>query len=382
METEKQLDPTNIKILTAMWRHGPRNLLAISRRIGLPFTSVYHRVAKLEEKTGRVAYLMPETAKLGLVRVVVLMAASPGCEEIVTEALQLPNLWRFINPCEGAYSHISAHAVPRRYLKDFNRYLRKLVELHLITEFKTIQTGDSRPNFPNFRYYNPTAKRWSFEWIRWATVIKKLPPDKVIEDPPEYKGLLDKKDLLIVKELEKNARRPLADLAPMLKMSLTAVKYRYDKLCEAGVIQHYALDVHAFPAEISAYHEIMLEFTSSRNMNRFYSFLNELPFVLVVAKVLQRNALLVRTYIPETQLGNMFTFLSNLAKAGVLTSYSPIRLNLAGRMTQTISYELYDDGSGWMLNIRNNISALTKLAGKHRVMMSEAKSLTRMRART
>ena len=51
-ETEKQLDPTNIKILTAMWKHGPRNILEVSRRTRLPFTSVYHRVAKLEAKTG------------------------------------------------------------------------------------------------------------------------------------------------------------------------------------------------------------------------------------------------------------------------------------------------------------------------------------------
>ena len=145
-ETEKQLDQTNIKILSAMWKHGPRNLLEISRKTKLPFTSVYHRVDKLEKKTGRVAYVLPELSKLGLVRVVVLATATAGCENIVTEALQLPNLWRFINPCEGAYSHISAHAVPRKYLKDFNRYLRKLVEMHLITEFKITQTGDARPN--------------------------------------------------------------------------------------------------------------------------------------------------------------------------------------------------------------------------------------------
>ena len=360
-ETEKQLDPTNIKILTAMWKHGPRNLLEISRKTGLPFTSVYHRVAKLEEKTGRVAYVMPETSRLGLVRAVVLAAANPGYEETVTRALQLPNLWRFINPCEGNYTIISAHAVPHKYLTQFNRYLRKLVDRGMISKFKVIYTGDSRLNFPNFQYYDPRSKRWSFEWKQWVNQIKRQKVGRTIDDPPGCRIPIDKKDLLVIKELEKNARKTLADLAPMLKMSVTAVKYRYDKLSKSGLMQQYAFDVHAFPVEISAYHEIMLEFTSSQKMNRFYSSLDQLPFVLSVAKVLQRNTLLVRTYIPETQLMNMFTFFSELANAGFLRSYSCLRLYFAGRETQTISYELYNDKSGWIVNLQECTSEISKL---------------------
>ena len=376
-ETEKQLDPTNIKILTAMWKHGPRNLLKISRKTRLPFTSVYHRVAKLEEKTGRVAYIMPETSKLGLVRVVVLAEAQAGSDELVTKALQLPNLWRFINPCEGTYTHLSAHAVPRKYLTHFNRYLQQLVERNVITDYKIIQTGDPQPNFPDFRYYNPTSKRWSFQWNQWITAIKKQKPNKTIENPQNYEMVLDKKDLLIVKELEKNARKSLADITPILEMSLPAAKYRYDKLCSSGVIQHYALDVHAFPVEISAYHELMLEFTTTRNMNRFYSSINQLPFVLAVAKVIKRNALLVRTYVPETQLRNMFIFFSELANAGILASYSSLRLNFAGRRTQTISYELYEDETGWMLDLHKCTSQLFELIKHHTMITTRNKSRTR-----
>lgn len=376
-ETEKQLDPTNIKILSAMWKHGSRNLLEISRKTGLPFTSVYHRVAKLEGKTGRVAYVMPETSQLGLVRVVVLAAATPGYEETAAKAFQLPNLWRFINPCEGNYTTLSAHAVPAKYLKQFNGYLHKLVEKGMIIRFKAIYTGDSRPNFPNFQYYDPRSKRWSFKWTQWLRGVEKQKVDKTIEDPKNYRMLLDKKDLLIVKELEKNARKPLTDLAPMLKMSVAAVKYRYDKLVNSGLTEEYALDVHAFPVEISAYHEIMLDFTSSQKMNRFYSFLGQLPFILSVAKVLKRSTLLVRTYIPETQLTNMFTFFSELTTAGFLSSYSCLRLNFAGRETQTISYELYDDKSGWMVNLVKCASELPKLVRKRPLIAARLKPRTR-----
>jgi hypothetical protein len=113
-------------------------------------------------------------------------------------------------------------------------------------------------------------------------------------------------------------------------------------------------------------------------MNRFYSFLNQLPFILVVAKVIQRNALLVRTYIPETQLMNMFTFFSELANAGILASYSLLRLNFAGRRTQTISYELYDDKSGWMFNLQKCTAQLSKLIANQTMMVARNKSRTRM----
>lgn len=77
----KRLDQTNIKILTAMWRFGPRNLLEVSRRTRIPFTSVYHRVGKLEAETGRVSYLIPKASKLGMVQLTAQVAAKPGLRQ-------------------------------------------------------------------------------------------------------------------------------------------------------------------------------------------------------------------------------------------------------------------------------------------------------------
>src|SRR3989304_7389860 len=79
----KRLDGTNIKILSAMWKFGPRNLLEVSRKTGIPFTSVYHRVGKLESETGRGAYLVPKKSKIGMVQLTAQIAAKPGREDKV-----------------------------------------------------------------------------------------------------------------------------------------------------------------------------------------------------------------------------------------------------------------------------------------------------------
>jgi DNA-binding Lrp family transcriptional regulator len=361
-ETIKQLDETNIKILTTMWKFGPRNLLEVSRRTGIPFTSVYHRVAKLERKTRRVATLAPQVAQLGMMRVVVLATASPGAEDKVTSALKLPNLWRSIDRCEGSYTHLSVHYVPVKFISQFKRYVRRLSELKLVTQCKIILTGEYIPNFPDFGYYNPATNQWSFAWNKWLDALKRK-PSKTIEDPASYAVRADKKDLLIVKELQKNARRSFADLAPILGISLQGVKYHFDKkLVPSGIVKYYGFDVWPYPEEVSAYHEILLEFPNNQAMNRFFSLINDLFFVLGVSKVLRQNALLLRTNTLQMQVPSLFAFLSQMARLGLLKTYSSVRQSFISREAQTISCELFEDDIGWTFDLKKRLTELSKLA--------------------
>ncbi len=361
-EIIKQLDRTNIKILSTMWKFGPRNLLEVSRRTGIPFTSVYHRVAKLEAKSNRVAALIPQVSRFGMARVVVLVTSSPGDEERVTAALKMPNVWRSVNRCEGTFTHFSVQTVPYPFLKQFRAYIRRLSELKLITGSKIILTGEYIPNFPDFRYYESASNQWTFHWGRWLAALQKN-PSKRIDDPLNYPMLADRKDLLIVKELEKNARTSFADLAPMLGISLQGVKYHYDKkLVPTGIVKYFGFDVQPYPEEVSAYHEVLLEFTSKRGMNSFFSLVDELFFVLGAAKVLNQNTLLVRTYILQNQVSNMFAFLSEMAKEGMLETYSSIRQDFTRRETQSVSFELFDDEKGWTFDLKQCLSELSKLA--------------------
>jgi len=361
-EITKQLDRTNVKILSAMWKYGPRNLLEVSRRTGIPFTSVYHRVAKLEAKSKRVAALIPQVSALGLERVVVLVSANPSCEDKVTEALKVPNYWRSVNRCEGVFTHFSVQLVPVKFLKQFKQYVKRLQELGLVTKLTIIPTGEYIPNFPNFSYYHPANNEWTFQWGSWLAALNKKPTE-TIEDPESYEIRADEKDMLIVKELEKNGRKSFAELAPLLGISLQGVKYHYDKkLIPAGIVKYFGFDVLPYPKEVSAYHEILLNFRNSQDMNRFFSLMRELFFVLGVSKVLSRNELVVRTYTLQNLVPSLFAFLSEMAREGHLESYSAIRQNFVDRDVQTISYELYSEDEGWDFNLKKKLAELSKLA--------------------
>ena len=347
----RELDPMAVRILSAMWKHGPRNLLEISRRTHIPFTSVYHRVERIEARSGPIAFLVPRLSRIGMARIVVLATARLGCEEAMTRALTAPNLWGAIESCEGAFTHDSVHSVPIQFLGRFREYVNQLSRIGLAADLKVIPTGDYIPNFPDFRYYDPSTYEWTFPWDSWLREIATAEPSNTLLDPPSYETEVDKKDLFIIRKLQVNARKTYSELASLLGISLYGVKYHFDKkLIPHGIVDNFHFNVVPYPKEVSAVHEMMLEFEDSLSMDKFVSMTPSLFFVIGLTKVLNKNSIFVRTYLLESQLPKLFTFFSELAKANILRSYSAIRKDIQSRRTQTISDELFDNEKGWMLD--------------------------------
>jgi DNA-binding Lrp family transcriptional regulator len=371
----KQLDPTNVTILWTMWKVGPRNLLKTARKTGMPFTSVYRRVEKLEARSGRLAYLIPRLSTLGMTRVVVLVAAKIGYEQEALLALKIPNLWRSINSCEGHFTYHSVQAVPINCLRDFTNYMRRLLKLGIVTRMVMIRTGEQYPNFPDFKYFDFKRNEWTLPWGKWMGMLEGTRPSDEELDPSSCQTLADKRDLIIIKELEKNARKSFAEIADVVGISLQAVKQRFDrKLVPNGMVQNFAMDVTPYPMEVSAYHEIMLEFTSELALRKFFAIRDKLFFILGASKVIRQNSLLIRTCILDSQVPKMFKFFSEMAREGILGSYSALRLTLENRETQTISYELFDDMKGWTFNLRQCVMELAKLSKPRRLASRTVKT--------
>lgn len=360
-QIRKQLSEANIRILSAMWKYGPRNLLEVSRRIGMPFTSVYHRIERLESGVEEIAQLSPSVAKCGLVRVAVLATAAPGREDEVTRALKAPNIWRSVGFCEGNFTHISFQLVPLEVLAEFRGYIQELVDRKLITNFSLIFTGDYVPNFPDFNYYNRVDSTWKLDWEGWFASLDKEMDLASLEDPQEYTLAVDKKDLMVVRKLEINGRKSLVDIARATGMTTHAAKYHFDKVVEAEVAKHFRFRVYPFPIDESAPQMTMLEFSSKKDLDKFFSIVPKLFFVIGASKVLRRNALMIETLMLDSQLQSMFSFFSHMAKAGYLTSYSTVRMDFASRQTQSISDELFDDEKGWVVDFQKCKSELPKV---------------------
>ncbi len=356
------LDTENIQIVKTMKRHGPRNLRNLSKEAGLNYPTVYARVNKLEREGVLKTWIHPNFSKIGLAKAMVLMTPQWGSELLMREALKIPGYWlrvtRCIGDCNGYYS---LHAVPKSNKQDFEHFLDQVVARGLAANYKLFWLGETYSPIPNFDYYNVKDKTWKFDWNGWlkpTTSTKKpeanMPTGSVDEN-------FDKKDLVILKELEKNARITLADLSKQLSLTLPATKYRFDRLLKDGFVHDYVINMLPYAPEMSDLLEVRLDFKNERAVGNYASRFVSLPFVLNYTSVLGGNAASLRIFLPHTEIGHFLAFLSSLIRSDVLTGYAYYLLDPMTIQVQTFSYKDYND-AGWSFENGKYLAALDRLA--------------------
>ncbi|MGD0550246.1 MAG: winged helix-turn-helix transcriptional regulator [Candidatus Bathyarchaeia archaeon] len=353
------LDENNIRIIRLMHELGPRNILEVARAAGLPPTSVYDRTRKLEEKFGILSIANLDHAKLGLRKCITLVESNPGLEDFVSEALAIPNYWKTITRCEGGFTHYALHAVPEGQDREFEKYMAAIQERGLVRKCETVWVSDYNYAFPNFRLYDPVNCTWAFEWDKWIDSVKKKDHPKAIHDPSNYFIEADKADLLILTELELNARARFSEISKAMGITLQAVKYRYDKrILPRGLIKDFIINLAAHPPELADMYEVLLSFEDGESMNSFFGASEEMFPILRTVKVLGETKLGIRTYSPHNETGELFRMLSKLARSGLVCDYSAVRLRPETQARQSISAELFEDKLGWKYDLSRHLATL------------------------
>jgi DNA-binding Lrp family transcriptional regulator len=353
------LDETNIRIIRLMHEMGPRNLLEVARAAGLPPTSVYDRARKLEEQFGILSVANLDHAKLGLRKCITLVESNPGLEDFVTEALAIPNYWKTITRCEGGFTHYALHAVPDGRDQEFEKYLAATQERGLVRKHETVWVSDYQYAFPNFKLYDPVDCTWTFEWDKWIDSIKNKGHAKAIHDPSHCFVEADKTDLLILTELEMNARSRFSEISKVLGTSLQAVKYRYDKrILPRGLIKDFVINLWPHPPELSEMYEVLVSFEDEEGMNSFYGASEEMFPIFRTVKALGETKLGIRTYSPRNETEQLFGMLSKLARSGLVSDYSAVRIRPETQARQTISAELFENKMGWKYELGRHLATL------------------------
>jgi DNA-binding Lrp family transcriptional regulator len=355
------LDDTNIRIITLMHKIGPRNLLEVARAAGLPPTSVYDRARRLEEQFGILSIANLDHSKLGLRKCVTLVESQPGLEDFVTEALAIPNYWKTITRCEGGFTHYALHAVPENRSQEFEKYLVGTQERGLVRKYETVWVSDYQYEFPDFRFYDAADCTWAFEWGRWMDSVKEKEHLKAICDPAHCSIEADRADMLILAELENNARAKFSEMSKGLGITLQAVKYRYDKrILPRGLIKDFVINVIPYPPELSDMYEVLLSFEDEESMSAFFGASEEMFPILRTVKVLGEKKLGIRTYTPHNETGQLFAMLSKLARSGLVSDYSAVRIRPEAQTRQSISVELFEKGQ-WKYDLSRHLAVLDSI---------------------
>lgn len=356
------LDEENIKIITTMKKFGPRNLQQVSRKSKVPYPTVYTRVNKLEGEKLLDTWTYPNFSKIGMARAMVYITPAPGRELLAKEGLKVSGYWLRIIRCSGECNGFySLHSVPSENRQDFEQYLEQLVVSGLASEYRIFWLGEVAINIPNFEYFDLKKKTWRFNWPLWLKMFRDESRMPKVDEREQGKVNFDKKDLLILKELMKNARKKLSEFAELIGVTLPAAKYRFDNIVKKGLIQDYVIQILPYAPEISDLFEVRLDFRDENVLTANEKILGRLPFVMQYSRIRGSNSISVRVYLLRSETNNLLTMLSALVRRKILDRFSYVVLVPTTIESQTFSYEYFNNESGWHYDNREYLGTLRKL---------------------
>lgn len=357
------LDDENVKIISAMKKYGPRNLQYISRKTDVPYPTVYTRVKKLEDQGLLKTWVYPNFSRIGMARAQVLLSTTPGRELLAKEALKIPGYWLRIARCSGEYNgYYSLHAIPLENRPDFADYLDHVVSSGLAKSYKIFWLGELSSNIPNFEYYDMKKRAWKFAWDRWLQWFTNERRGERREPNGTEEVRYDKNDLLILKELMKDARTKLAEFARLMGVTLPAAKYRFDNLVRRGFIRDYIIETLPYPSEVSSLYEVRVEFKDEKTLGSKMRILRSLPFIINYSLIRGSSSVTMRVYLVRGEMNNLLTLLSALVRRKIIDRFSYLCFDTTTIEAQAFSYEHFKDGLGWRYDNQEYLGSLRNLA--------------------
>ncbi|RLI40401.1 hypothetical protein DRO69_12925 [Candidatus Bathyarchaeota archaeon] len=363
----KSLDETNAKLLEALGEIGIRNITLLANSTKLPVTTVSFRLKKLMKEKVLVTS-NPDLSKLGLAKAFLIATAPLGRQTTLLETIRNTDYWTYIIRCYGKFDGYCAYfAFPASHMKELEKYIKEAKNLQVFTHSQFFWTTNSRVIPPNFSLYDFKKKEWTILWEKWVNDVltgsSELP--EAIKEPYEYPVLVDKKDLLIIKELQKDESIEFKKLAEIVGITPQSVSFRYHKhILGRNLIIDHVVDVYPFPPPLSDLYVFIINFNNEKNLAKFANTCENSPFVVSYSKIIGRDSLIVNVYILKTDFPNLIKALNSLFTKNLIKSFTYATLDPTSYRRQTISYEYFENGK-WIYTSEEKIKKLREICRTH-----------------
>lgn len=364
----KLLDETNASILKAVGEIGARNITLIAKRTRLPITTVRFRLERMKKGGNVLVAANPDLPKLGLAKAFMVADAYLGRQNQLLETLRNTAYWAYIIRCYGKHDGFCSYfAFPATHMKELEKYVRKAKHLQAFSNSQFFWCTNSRVVPPDFSWYDFKERRWKFDWQNWARDVLEASDElpEQISEPSNYAIMVDKKDLLIIKEMQKDETIGFNKLAEIVGISPQSIGSRYrNHIMKRKLILNYAVDVYPYPLEISDLYLFKIDFADQRCLDKFASACEGKPFVVSYSKVIGKNAILANIYLIKTEFPNFVAVLNRLFVEGLITDFFYVTLDQATYRRQTIYYEYFENGR-WLYDHSERIEKLQSILEAH-----------------
>lgn len=361
----KKFDFTDLKILEGLGTHGPRNISRTARKLGIKTETVRKRLKRMPSHLFFRFRTNIYCTNLGLKKAVVFAEAIPGFEDFLLDCLKANYFWIYLTRCYGRREGcIALYTIPTDHSEDFLQFVSALEKTGVARNIQTFWSTCFQGVNSKTKWFDEKSKTWVFPWDKWVEEIPlrdtQLP--NTLIDPEDYLIKGDEIDVFVLKELEKNPRISLNELARILRVSPQVVEYHYRKhILERDLIEGFEVLTFHFDISMSDMFIFTFKFDSMESYAKFAASLLDKPFVGGLGKIINENSLIVDIYLPKVEFRNFIDILSKLIRKGLLLSYDYVILDLRKAKRQTIPYEFFKNGS-WIYDHNKHIQNLKDLA--------------------
>jgi len=361
---ENTLDQTNIKILEALRHYGPRNIKSLAQSIEVPDTTVRFRIEKMTKQHLLLITARLDLTKLGLAKGFLVAESPLGRQDVLRQVIKQTDYWKYIARCYGKFDGFIAYfAFPAKKRKELQKYLKEAAKLKGISKHLFFWTTNTFFDYPCFDWYDFDKKKWKFYWDEWIKEVlnssEKLP--EILEEPRSYSLLADESDLLILKELEKDATQSFRKLAKIIGITPQSVHYRwYNHIVKRKLILKYYTSFQPYPLQISDFYHFIIKFRSKKSLAKFSNSLKRKPFITGCTKAIGKNILIVGVNVPKMEFPNLIRSLNSLYNEGLINNFLYVKLDIMSHEHQTISYEFFKDNE-WRYDHKKKLQTLMNL---------------------
>lgn len=334
------------RIITAISQVGPRNVAAISRATGAHPETVRYQIKKRLGKLGFRFHADVDYSLLGLRQYWGTFRFDPGYRGDASGIFPMLNKVGYLT----YYAKIvpQGHYVARFALPDSDvSELRDVLEVMQkdcgLKEFSFEEALASSHRPMNPRFFNFRSGSWEVEWDK-VQEEEAVPLQKERAVPVEE---ADYTDMLIVKELQKDALSHVAGMARKLGISEKTLEYHYrthvvHKRLIRGYIVRWTRDVDKSITHSVATTRLTFKGLSSQELTRLQAAVSKVPF-LWAEELLRDGTYIATFYIPLTELIAVFSYLD--AALPDLDSRVEVGFTRSKEAELfTIPYEMYQDG--------------------------------------
>lgn len=344
----RRIDHTDLQVLEAISRYGPRNISQVAESIRVPSTTVRFRLSRMLQESFLFLHMIPYLPNLGLRRAVVFLEANTGFENDILTFSKVNDYWVFmcsiygrVEGCTGFWN------IPFGEEDRFIAFFDSLVDLGVVCDYTLHWITCAYYPGISSKWYWVQEKSWVYNWEDFFMDISveqgEVPG--ILRDPTEYSSNVDAIDLQIINELEENAKLTLPEISELLDVSLSKIKYHYhEHVIKRDLIGGYQVEIYRFPFPLCEILFFIFDFDNSHDMNNFISAFIDKPIAINISKIIGQNSIVSQVYLPKWELRSFIKLLSRLTKLGYMKRYSYYIQDMYESWRELIPIDNFDDG--------------------------------------